>query len=79
MHKQTIIDWCYSDFDGYNEKKELAALRKLLKASNSFEDAKFTYDAAFNCNFPCFDVLKGALLLASESAKTKACRRSLPG
>jgi hypothetical protein len=69
MNKQAILDWCYSDYDGYSERKEISVLRKLLKNSFSFDDAKFTFNAARNCMFFCFEVENGAVALAAKYAK----------
>ena len=59
--KQAVINYSYSDYEGYSDRKELAALRKLLERADSFDEAVFTYNAAENSLCDCYDVLKGAL------------------
>lgn len=73
MNKQALIDWNGRHFYcGYSDRVELAALRKLLKASESFEDAKFVHEATLNSLLEysrCFEVANGALKLAVAKAK----------
>ena len=66
---QAVINYTYSDYEGYSDRKELAALRLLLKRAESFDEAVFTYNAAENSVCDCYDVLKGALGIAAKRAK----------
>jgi hypothetical protein len=73
MDKHTLADWQYSDYQGYSKTKEHAALSKLIqstKISRSFDDAKFTYEAAAYHPLDSFyDIEKEALQLASIYSK----------
>jgi len=69
MNESVIINWAYSDYNGLNEKNEKAAVRKLLKNSESFDDAKFTFNAAVNCIYECAEEEIKAIALAAKYAK----------